>query len=429
MNILDNSPISKPAFGRFVTLDAEMGQFADNCLYVLPYEEQIDEQKIVEFFDNAFNGYNGNYLNSYDYEMLDKMPDFGNCLVMKKAIEDEKANFLLPLYTPDASNKQYLVLHSNEENLWTNLGLAFYAAESVSAKSMRYVLQKYAVAYTDEYFKSVKEIFDSGKFWKGYISNLGKNILNPAFNAYVPGSHSGSLLEIDDVVTYRKKKKIMERMEENVRKYKKNRDPQAEAELSVIFKNLDVDIIIEICSKLPKKQMEMVCNTVNPYKLAEQSNLKLKISIVNKDKRKGNDGIYRLVFEKNNKSVPVHFQRKESFILYLIYLIDKYNNENVDTLDLKQHKNQFVKLFDMNYGGGYGEMSYEKITNSGQKNTKNTMPTPLKLCYSDIRKTISSVCEELRESHLPFTIKTPQDHISVLKTNIFIPKEVLEMVK
>ena len=221
----------------------------------------------------------------------------------------------------------------------------------------------------------------------------------------------------------------MERMEENVRKYKKNRDPQAEAELSVIFKNLDVDIIIEICSKLPKKQMEMVCNTVNPYKLAEQSNLKLKISIVNKDKRKGNDGIYRLVFEKNNKSVPVHFQRKESFILYLIYLIDKYNNENVDTLDLKQHKNQFVKLFDMNYGGGYGEMSYEKITNSGQKNTKNTMPTPLKLCYSDIRKTISSVCEELHESYLPFTIKTPQDHISVLKNNIFIPKEVLDMVE
>ncbi|MBQ3843617.1 MAG: hypothetical protein II817_01390 [Bacteroidales bacterium] len=429
MNILDNSPITKPAIGLLVTLDAEMGQFADNCLYVLPYEKQIDEQKIEEFFENAFNGYNGKYLNSYDYEMLDKMPRLGSHQEIKRAVEEEKANFLLPLYTPDASNKQYLVLYSDEDSLWTNLGLALYTAERVSANSMRQVLQKYAVENTVEFFESIKETVDSGRFWKGYISNLGKNFFSPSFYGLVPGSHSGSLLEIDEVVTYRKKKKMMERMEENVMKYKKNRDPMAEAELAIIFKNLDVDTLIEICSKLPKKQIEMVCETVNPHKLAEQSHLKLKISIVNKDKRKGNDGIYRLVFEKNNKSVPVHFQRKESFVLYLIYLIDKYNNENVDTLDLKQHKNLFVKLFDMNYGGCYGEMSYEKITNCGQKHTQNTMPTPLKLCYSDIRKTISSVCEELQESHLPFTIKTPQDHISVLKTNIFIPEEVLKMAK
>ena len=197
MNILDNSPITKPAIGLLVTLDAEMGQFADNCLYVLPYEKQIDEQKIEEFFENAFNGYNGKYLNSYDYEMLDKMPRLGSHQEIKRAVEEEKANFLLPLYTPDASNKQYLVLYSDEDSLWTNLGLALYTAERVSANSMRQVLQKYAVENTVEFFESIKETVDSGRFWKGYISNLGKNFFSPSFYGLVPGSHSGSLLEID----------------------------------------------------------------------------------------------------------------------------------------------------------------------------------------------------------------------------------------
>lgn len=431
MHILDNSPISKPAIGRLVTEDQPVWQLADNCLYILP-SDSIDENLLVEFFDSLSANDGNVYLNEYDYEFLEDSPDFNKHQNLKNAIADEKANMILPLYTPHQSQKQYLIFQSNNETLFSNIGLALYTAERISAYSLREAMSVYAKNNVDDFCEIARNTVDTRTFIKERISDATSSIFGPSFYGIVPGGHiSNELLGIDEVVTFRKKKKLLERMEDNLRKYGKNKDPQAEAELSTIFKNIDIDILLAILSKMPNKQREMLCYNVNPHKLAEQSSLKLRISVVDPKLRKGNDGVFRLFFEKDNKSEFVHFKRVETFVLYLMYIIDKYKNDNVDTLDIKQHKDQFVKLFNKNYSGMYGEASYDKLTivkkEPGKKMSKH--PKPLLLCHTDICQTIGSVCEKLQESALPYIIKTPQDHLSVLKSNIIIPQEILDLVK
>ena len=431
MQVLDNSPISQPAIGRLVTEDQPIWQLVDNRLYVLP-SDSIDENLLVEFFDSLSANDGNVYLNEYDYEFLEDSLDFNKHQNLKNAIADEKANIILPLYTPHQSPKQYLVFRSNNENLVSNIGLALYTAERISAYSLREAMSVFAKNNIDDFCEIARNTFDTRAFIKERISDATSSIFGPAFYGIVPGGHiSNELLGIDEVVTFRKKKKLLDRMEDNLRKYGKNKDPQAEAELSAIFKNIDIEILLAILSKMPNKQREMICYNVNPHKLAEQSCLKLRISVVDPKLRKGNDGVFRLFFEKNNKSEFVHFERSETFVLYLMYIIDKYNNDNVDSLDIKQHKDLFVKLFNKNYGGMYGEVSYNKITiikkEPGKKPPKQ--PKPLLLCHTDICKTISDVCEKLQESPLPYIIKTPKDHISVLKSNILIPQEILDLVR
>lgn len=230
-----------------------------------------------------------------------------------------------------------------------------------------------------------------------------------------------------NLVTFRKKRKIMERMEDNLRKYKKNKDPQAEAELSVIFKSIDIDTLIVICSKLPKKQMEMLCNTANPYKLAEQSRIKLIVEKSSSDNIKGTDGYYLLYLEKDDKKLQVHFKRKESFVIYLIYLLDKYKNDSVDTMVIINEEELFVKLFEMNYDDADGKESFKKM--KPRLDAKGSIQQgQLKHCYSDIRESISNVCTQLDELPLPFILMSPQDHLEVLKSNIFISQDILNQV-
>lgn len=430
MHVLDNSPISKPAIGRLVTEEQPLWQLADNCLHVLPSNNGIDEKLLAEIFSNL--SADGNiHLNKYDYEVLEDLPDFETRQYLKKAIEDEKANMILPLYTPHQAQKQYLVFQSNNETLFSNIGLALYTAERISAYSLREAMSVYAKNNVDDFCEIARSTVDAHAFLKDIVSDATKSIFGPAFYGILPQHGAGFIPDFSETLTFRKKKKLMDRMEDNLRKYGKNKDPQAEAELSAIFKNIDIDILLAILSKMPNKQREMLCYNVNPHKLAEQSSLKLRISVVDPKLRKGNDGVFRLFFEKNNKSEFVHFKRVETFVLYLMYIIDKYKNDNVDTLDVKQHKDQFVKLFNKNYSGMYGEVSYDKLTivkkEPGKKMSKH--PKPLLLCHTDICQTIGSVCEKLQESALPYIIKTPQDHISVLKSNIIIPQEILDLVK
>lgn len=431
MHILDNSPISKPAIGRLVTEEIPVWHLADNCLYVLPSNDDIDEDLIARFLDDLSENESNGALNKYDYEVLEYLPDFNKHQNIQKAIEDERANIILPLYTPHQAQKQYLVFRTNNENLVSNIGLALYTAERISAYSLREAMSVYAKNNVDDFCEIARSTVDAHAFLKDIGSDATKSIFGPAFYGILPQHGAGFIPDFSETLTFRKKKKLMDRMEDNLRKYGKNKDPQAEAELSAIFKNIDIDILLAILSKMPNKQREMLCYNVNPHKLAEQSSLKLRISVVDPKLRKGNDGIYRLYFEKDNKSEFVHFKRVETFVLYLMYIIDKYKNDNVDTLDIKQHKDQFVKLFNKNYSGMYGEASYDKLTivkkEPGKKMSKH--PKPLLLCHTDICQTIGSVCEKLQESALPYIIKTPQDHLSVLKSNIIIPQETLDLIK
>ncbi len=252
MQAIDITKIVKSTIGSLVTEEQPVWMLADNCFYILPSHEGIDEKILYEFRTNLFDINSNSYLNNYNYEVLEYVPDFNKYKNLKKAIADENANFILPLYTPHLSQKQYLVFQSIDENLFSNLGLAIYTAEQISVKSLREALGLFAKNNVDVFCEIAKTTINTRAFLKDFITDAVSNIFNPTLCGFVPTQNF--LPDISEAFTFRKKKKLLERMEDNLRKYKKNKDPQAEAELSAIFKNLDTDILIAIFSKLPQKQ-------------------------------------------------------------------------------------------------------------------------------------------------------------------------------
>lgn len=428
MKIMDNSPMEVPAIGRLVTEKYALGQFVDCCLYLLPSNTQTIASKAKEIVDELFQPSKRNlYLNSYDFEVLEKMPVLDNHPQLNSAIEEAKCNFILPLNTPHLSGKQYLLLHSEEEDLFQNLALMFYTSERISKNSVKEVLRQFALFETDDFCKMFGEVVDFDKFYKNYFANKASSAAQPNFGMRPSMTTLRKALDIEGEVTFRKKSEMIERMKENILKYRKNRDKKADAELSYILDSIDVDTFLVFLSELPKYQIEKFCDTANPQRQAEESKMSFEVKYVGApDSLMSTDGKYRLFLRKDFDQIQVHFKRKDSFVLYLIYLIDKLRNETVDSLDIKGLKQQFVKLYEEVYPGDDGTSRFDSMIKhvDGKGNPRQAQ---IKHCYADIRESVGDACEKMREPSAPFVLKDAQDHLFVLKERILIDDALLKL--
>ena len=143
------------------------------------------------------------------------------------------------------------------------------------------------------------------------------------------------------------------------------------------------------------------------------------------DKDKKNDGYYRLFLKKGGKTEPVHFDRKPSFILYLIYLLDrKKNGDKVDSLKISEYKDLFGKLYSMTYVINGEEIFSNLVKNMKVKNHKEGLYSVLK----NIRDVIGDACERMHEPPEPFLLPDIASHFTVLPKHIILPPEIMEMM-
>ena len=427
---MDNSPIDVPAVGRLVSEQYALGQFADCCLYLLPSNTEAIASKAKEIVEELFKPSKRNlYLNSYDFEVLGKMPALDNHPKLSAAIEEEKCNFILPLNTPHLSGKQYLLLHSEENDLFKNLALMFYTSERISKYSAKKVLRQFAIFETDDFCELFGEVVDFDKFYKNYFANKASSAEQPSFGMRPSMPAIKEALEIEGDVTFVKKSEMIHRMKDNIIKYKKTKDPKADAELSYILDGIDVETLLSFISKLPKQQIDKFCDAANPQKQAESSKMVFEVKKVGaNDSAASTDGKYRLFLKKDHDQIQVHFKRKDSFVLYLIYLMDKYQNETVDTLEIKDYRKQFVTLFEETYPGDDGSLRFDSMVKHVDEKG-NPRQAQIKHCYADIRESIGDACEKMREPSAPFVLKDAQDHLFVLQDRILIDERLFKLVK
>ena len=222
---------------------------------------------------------------------------------------------------------------------------------------------------------------------------------------------------------------MIDRMKDNILKYRKTKDPKADAELSYILDGIDVETLLSFISKLPKQQIDKFCDAANPQKQAESSKMLFEVKKVGAtDSLNSTDGMYRLFLRKDLDQIQVHFKRKDSFVLYLIYLMDKYQNETVDTLAIKDYRKQFVTLFEETYPGDDGSLRFDSMVKHVDEKG-NPRQAQIKHCYADIRESIGDACEKMREPSAPFVLKDAQDHLFVLQDRILIDEELLKLVQ
>lgn len=431
MRVMDNSPIDVPAVGRLVKEQYAVGQLADCCLYALPSNTGTMVEKAKEVFDGLVKSMGAEkLLNKYDFEELSKMPVLDNYPILSKAIEDEKCQFLLPIYTPSQEEKQYLLLKTEEDKLYSDIAMMLYTSERISKHSMNELLKEFAKDTPEDFCDGLKEISKSEKFWKNYFVSLANDVFHPTFGMRASEPKIKEVLKIDGIITHQKKSEMIDRMMDNITSFRKGKDEKAEAELNYVLSSLDIESLKKFLTRMSKKQLETFCKTANPKVLAEESTMKLEIQYEGKiDPVKKADGKYRLHLCKNNKDVQVHFGRREAFILYLIYMIDKHERDTVDTLKIESFKTQFKSLYEAVYAkDGTAEVRFDKMVRHTD-HEGNPQQAQIKHCYLDIRMAVSDGCEELRELPAPFILADAKDHLYAQKNKMSIPQVLIDMMK
>lgn len=430
MRVMDNSPIDVPAVGRLVKELYAVGQLADCCLYALPSNTGAMVEKAKEVFDGLMKSMGAEkLLNKYDFEELGKMPVLDNHPVLSKAIEDEKCQFLLPIYTPSQEEKQYLLLKTEEDKLYSDIAMMLYTSERISKHSMYELLKEFALDTPELFCDSLKDVAKSEKFWKNYFVSLANDLFHPTFGMRASEPKIKEVLKIDGIITHQKKSEMIDRMMDNITSYRKSKDEKAEAELTYVLSSLDIESLKKFLTKISKKQLETFFKTANPKVLAEESTMTLEIRYEGKiDPVKKADGKYRLYLCKNCKDVQVHFGRREAFILYLIYMIDKHERDTVDTLKIESFRAQFKSLYEAVYDNDGAEQRFDKMVKHTDSEG-NPQQAQIKHCYSDIRMAVSDGCEMLRELPAPFILADSKDHLYVQKNKISVPKVLIDMMK
>ena len=428
---MDNSPIDVPAVGRLVKEQYAVGQFADCCLYALPSNTGAMVEKAKEVFDGWIKTMGAEkLLNKYDFEELGKMPVLDNHPTLSMAIDDEKCQFLMPIYAPSQEEKQYLLLKTEEDKLYNDIAMMLYTSERISKHSMNELLKEFALDAPEQFCDGLKEIAESEKFWKNYFVSLANDVFHPTFGMRASEPKIKEVLKIDGIITHQKKSEMIDRMMDNITSYRKSKDEKAEAELTYVLSTLDIESLKKFLTKMSKKQLETFFKTANPKVLAEESTMKLEIRYEGKiDPVRKADGKYRLYLCKQNyKDVQVHFGRREAFILYLIYMIDKHERDTVDTLKIESFKNQFKSLYEVVYAKDGAGQRFDKMVRHTDSEG-NPQQAQIKHCYSDIRMAISDGCEKLRELPAPFILADAKDHLYAQKSKISVPKVLIDMMK
>ena len=431
MNVMDNSPIDVPVVGRLVKEEYAVGQLADCCLYALPSNVDAIATEGKEVFEKLLASMGEKQLlNKYDFEILEKLPVLDNHPTLDSAIKEEHCQFVLSLYTPSKADKQYLLLKTEREKLYSDLAMMLYTSERISKQSVNELLKDFALDTPVAFCDVVNEAAKSEKFWKNYFVSIASDMFHPTFGMRASLPKIREALKIDGIITHQKKSEMIDRMMENINKYRRNRDEKAEAELNYVLSSLDIESLKQVLTKMSKKQLETFCKTTNPKILAQESTMTLEIKYVGEvDPNNRADGVYRLFLHKNYDQIHVHFGRREAFILYLIYIIDKYEHDKVDSLNVEDYRSVFCSLYKAVYGQEEGNSRFDKLIGRGKDENGNLMPSQIKHCYSDIRIAVSDGCEKLRELPAPFILGDANDHLYVLKNRLSIPRTLVELTK
>ena len=97
MKIIDNDPIDKPCIGELIEEQCAVGQFADNCLYLIADPEADIAKRAVDIMEQFKQIADcDDYYNTYELEVVQNV-ELKNHPKIKEYIEQHGDNFLIQL--------------------------------------------------------------------------------------------------------------------------------------------------------------------------------------------------------------------------------------------------------------------------------------------------------------------------------------------
>lgn len=427
MNIIDNSPIEAPSVGRIVTETYEVEQLKDCHLYVLPSNGANIAHKASEVFQMLMEQMGASQLlNDYKLEMLNDNLNLDNQPGLMLAIKEDMSNIIMPLSTPSKFDKQYLIVHSEEKDLFTHIPLMIYTSERVSKFCIAEQMRMFAQEQPDGMLEFIKNRFNDDAFLKRYITGAAPNLMHPTFGMAVSKSMLKSQIGIKGKITHQDRLKMMENVEENF--IKARRDEKLDAQITLLIQSADAEDIKKFVYSLNKNQQKKFFQMMNPKRTGEESGAWLEVRYEGKIKSDSRTkGRYRLYVTNGKREELVEFSNSDSFLIHLLYIIEKVISDDVNTLDFDKYKDLFVKLSWEVYRFCDGDERFKKITR-GRDDEGNSKERRLSDCLGDIKNSISKSCKKLGVLPSPYYIENADEHLYVSKNDIVLPDELMEII-
>lgn len=425
----EKSTVDWPGIGVFTEESCSVGQLSDNCLYIISPTEspltqetlrlQRDSRRWMTSRKHRFNDYTVEPLASV---VLDYHPR------LRQRMELCGDNLILQLPTPCDSRKLFLTARVTAEGLQKDLWMAVQTAERVARQQAAATLKAFAEEEPQEFGRLAMEAASRKRFMSEWLVAIATGI-HGATLGIMPSISMASIKErlgIKGLITHAYRQKSYSRLLANLKEYRRTRDPKIEAELDLVFNSIDSDTWKRFFLGQSPRIQEKMCDFVNPMRMAEESEIRLEVCRMKCiDRNRKNDGYYRLFLRKGQETLMVHFSRKNGFVLYLIYLMDrKRRGDTVDTLPLEGCREMFCRLYSMTYGLS-GEESFDDMMRS--YNTDNeAQQRGLYTVLKSIRNDIGITCERMGEPAEPFVLQSVSSHLAVLPERIILPLEIIK---
>ena len=284
MRIIDKSPMDEPCIGKLIKENCSVGQFLDNCIYLIADEESSFAKKAVslmEEYNAKIQEQNKVYFNDYDLEVIQHV-ELKNHPKIKERIEQYGDNFVIQLKNHADSGKNFIVAKTSEDNLLSDLIMLMYAAERITKHDIGEAIKVFAKDNTDEFIELAKNAINDEAFQYKYLAGLADNAMQPSFGMAASTAALKERLEVKGVITHQQRMEMYSRFLDNLKIYHKTHDPKVAAELDFVISIIDPVTLRMLFLKQSPKLQEKINNYINPRRMAEVSTMDLEVRKVKK---------------------------------------------------------------------------------------------------------------------------------------------------
>lgn len=428
--------------GRFVETSEPVWQLEENTLYVLPNVDdafRIEAEEILTALEDFMDG--EGCVNTYSHYILDEDLVLVRNEELDRMLKSGDYDFVLPVNRPGAVKALYLLAKADERGIRDTAELMFYTAELVSKQVGADILKDRMLSEPVGTITGLKDAMASDEFWQNYVGNGALMISSPYFGLApsIGGLYEQIGIE-EGESQFVKNNKLIAHLSELAEHATKDR--RANEELNMICKSIPAEYFAEMFKRMTPTQRSESAKVINPEFLAAESPMrievrekKLKKDFIKIEHAKPNNGRYILFFTKGSREEQVSFSHKSCFIVYLIFLLDRFKKgDKIDTIDIYDVQQLYLDLYGLVYPGDENKLgSYESLTSwysrkkdptTGKEKLRRTKYGP---CLKEIRIKVTNACNKLGEFPLIHFIPSENEHIHTAKERIILPFKVLEL--
>lgn len=427
--VRESSAVSGLEDGRVYVLAARTDSFVDAV------------KTAIKHFKNLMDNRDG-LIYHYDVCVIEDFDSVITSGVLYDAIRNG-VNIILPITTPNVAEKQYVAAKSKPALLDMFIPSMVMQAENLTKAAIEDALINLAVQESESCSKLFGGVYANNLISEVDDDPVGCILCEMGDFAMAPTR--GLYESIPTYTSYKKSREIMSRFVENCKLINKTEKKsklsksqieklqKAQSEVNYVFNLFTPNVYSRFALQMMRKNDIALAfdNCINREKIATNSKIMVSVEYAKPEidakldpkivKKLKTNGKFRVYLSDGVDTVQVRFGRAASCIVYIMYLLDrKQRGDEIDTLKISNNEKLFCELYGCVYNTSEAKDAFKTLESrfDGGKVKRSRLTD----CYSDIRKALDESVSEFGESALPFYIPNEYSHITVLSSNISIPK-------